>query len=83
MLGFDIHAMLLSPQEEPLKSNDLKHCQAARVNESLRQTVAYLGRLKRRMEKRRFPPDDWSLRHRLSMELHYLSCKSGVGRKAK
>jgi len=70
-----------------MKSNDLKHWQASRVNDSLRPTLAYLGRLKRRMEKRGFPPEDrlfqlvtqaHAAMQDLSMELHYLSC-GGVG----
>jgi hypothetical protein len=52
--------------------------------------LGYLGRLARRMEERGFPPDDpyylLVLRaqdavHRLSVETHYRSCTSGVGRK--
>ena len=75
-----------------MRSDDLKHWQAARVNDALRPTVAYLGRLKRRMEKRGFPQDERlmvlvaqaeAVMQDLSMELHYVSCKWGVGRKAR
>jgi hypothetical protein len=75
-----------------MKSSDLKHWQAARINDVVRPTVAYLSRLKRRMEKRGFPPDDRLFRlvtqahasmQDLSMELHCLSCGNGVGRNGK
>jgi len=51
--------------------------------------LGYLCRLNKRMEKRNFPHDDTLLRtvvkaygaiHALNVEVHYLSCKSGVGR---
>jgi len=56
---------------------------------ALQRATGYLSRLKRRMEVTGFPPDDplyvTTLKaHRamqdLLMELHYLSCESGVGR---
>ena len=55
----------------------------------LRAMLGYLCRLKKRMEKRQFPHDDKLLRavvsgydamHALNVEVHYLSCESGVGR---
>lgn len=72
-----------------MRSEDLRPWQAARVSHVLRQTVAYLARLKRRMEQRGFPPDDrlfqlvsqaHSVMQDLTMELHYLACRSGAGR---
>jgi hypothetical protein len=51
--------------------------------------LGYLNRLKRRMEKRRFPSDDklfqtvlraYDAIHELNVHVHYLSCESGVGR---
>lgn len=51
--------------------------------------MSYLGRLQPRMEKVGFPSDDrlyqlvcktYEAIHGLCVELHYLSCESGVGR---
>jgi hypothetical protein len=51
--------------------------------------LGYLARLKKRMEKRRFPNDDrllltvlkaYDAVHELNVHVHYLSCESGVGR---
>ena len=59
-----------------------------RLKAKLRPMLAYLGRLQKRMHKRHFPPDDklqqlvrdtYSM-HALNVEVHYLSCESGVGR---
>jgi hypothetical protein len=67
----------------------LQHWQAGRVHESLGPSVRYLHRLKARMLKVGFTPDDllyqlvtqaYDTMQVLSMQLHYLSCKSGVGR---
>ena len=52
-------------------------------------TLGYLFRLRQRMDKRGFSPDDplyqlvvnaYDALHPLTVELHYLSCKEGVGR---
>jgi hypothetical protein len=57
---------------------------------ALRPTLGYLYRLRDHMEKRRFPPAEKLLRltatasealHTLCVELHYMSCEGGVGRK--
>ena len=51
--------------------------------------LCYLTRLSKRMTKRRFPPNDplavrtreaYNVLHALNVEVHYLSCDSGVGR---
>jgi hypothetical protein len=56
---------------------------------ALRPALGYLYRLRERMEKQGFPPNDKLLKltdaaynaiHALTVELHYLSCESGVGR---
>jgi hypothetical protein len=58
---------------------------------TIRPMLGYLNRLKRRMEKRRFPSDDklfqtvlraYDAIHELNVHVHYLSCESGVGRTA-
>ena len=70
-----------------MRSEDLKDWQATKVEDSLRPALVYLARLKRRMEKRRFTPDDrlfqlvtqaHAAMQDLSTELHYLSCRSGA-----
>ena len=51
--------------------------------------LTYLGRLEKQMHKRHFPPDGklqqlvrnaYNAMHALNVEVHYLSCDSGVGR---
>jgi hypothetical protein len=63
--------------------------QAAKMYKAIWPALNYLTRLRARMEKKGFPPGDRHFQlvnqasdavHRLSIELHYLSCKSGVGR---
>ncbi len=72
-----------------MRSDDLTPAQAQALKEKLRPMLSYLGRLQRRMHKRRFPPDDklihlardaYNAMHALNVEVHYLSCTSGVGR---
>jgi hypothetical protein len=70
-------------------TDDLTTDQAKQLQERIRPMLAYLYKLRARMEKRGFPRDD-NLRQLverayesvfcLSNELHYLSCKTGVGR---
>ena len=76
----------------PMRSDDLTPVQAQALKEKLRPMLAYLGRLEKRMHKRRFPPDDklvhlvrdaYNAMHALNVEIHYLSCTSGVGRASK
>ena len=75
-----------------MRSEDLTHAQAQALKERLRPMLAYLGRLEKRMHKRRFPPDDklvhlvrdaYNAMHALNVEVHYLSCTSGVGAPSK
>jgi hypothetical protein len=63
--------------------------QAKVLCEQVRRHLAYLHALRERMVKRGFPPDDklrqlteqaYDATHALSVELHYLTCSSGVGR---
>ena len=65
----------------------LKKSQAKTVSEALFPGMNYLFRLRERMEKVGFPQDDklfkmvcaaYDAMHRLSVEVHYLSC-NGVG----
>ena len=67
----------------------LRPWQAERMLEVLRPTLGYLSRLQRRMEKVGFLPTDplyvqvrlaYDSMHSLCMDLHYRSCKSGVGK---
>jgi len=71
-----------------MDSKDLTPAQAAVINKALFHHLNYLCRLKARMEKRGFPLSDplyqkvaaaYDAAHRLFIELHYLSCTSGVG----
>jgi hypothetical protein len=68
---------------------DLTAAQVDAIHDRLAPYVRYLGRLRRRMDSRGFPHTDELLRaadkaystaRDLSITLHYLSCKSGVGR---
>jgi hypothetical protein len=70
-------------------STNLRTWQAKALYASIRPALGFLFRLRARMEKRGFPPNDKLLRltanafdslHSLCIELHYMSCKSGVGR---
>ena len=67
----------------------LQPWQARRVHRALQPSVGYLHRLKARMLKVGFTQDDllyqlvsqsYDTIQALSMQFHYLSCKSGVGR---
>jgi hypothetical protein len=72
-----------------MRSDDLTPAQARQMKATIRPMLGYLNRLKRRMEKRRFPADDklfqtvlraYDAIHELNVHVHYLSCESGVGR---
>jgi hypothetical protein len=72
-----------------MDSLDLHPAQAARLREGVRSSLAYIGRVRRRMELLGFPPGDalyQSVRraHEALQELHirshYCACTSGVGR---
>jgi len=72
-----------------MDQSKLQPWQARKIREALQPALGYLTRLQRRMEVTGFPPDDRlyvaavkaqkSLQS-LLVELHYLSCDSGVGR---
>jgi len=75
-----------------MDANDLTTEQAAKIRAALVPTLSYLGRLRERMDKTGFTPDDklrgltsqaYNALHHLCVELHYLSCSGGVGRQAK
>jgi hypothetical protein len=75
-----------------MDSGDLTTEQARAMHRSLFRLANYLSRVVRRMEQAGFPPDDHLFQTTkraydaictLCMELHYLSCKSGVGRAPK
>jgi hypothetical protein len=72
-----------------MDSDDLTPEQAGILYRGLVGGMTYLLRLRTRMEKARFRQDDqvyqmvckaYDAMHRLSVELHYRSCKGGVGR---
>ena len=72
-----------------MDSSQITTEQAAKLFAVIRPTVGYLSRLVQRMERRGFPPDDQLLQlataafdrmYHLSMTLHYMSVKEGVGR---
>jgi hypothetical protein len=69
--------------------DSLEPWQAERIMERLQPSLAYLNRLRRRMERRGFPPNGRLYRmvseaqeavNDLYVELHYCSCDSGIGR---
>lgn len=73
-----------------MDSRDVLPEHAARIRHALRPKLQYLGRLKARMEDLGFVPSDplfilvknaHDSLHALCVELHYMSCKGGVGRK--
>jgi hypothetical protein len=75
-----------------MDSSELTTEQACKMHQSLFRLANYLSRVVRRMEKKGFPPDDhlyqttkraYDAVCTLCMELHYLSCKSGVARPPK
>jgi hypothetical protein len=86
-----ILAMLMAGRVKwsAMDSDDLTPEQAGTLYRGLVGGMNYLLRLRTRMEKAGFKPDDpvyqmvfkaYDAMHRLSVELHYRSCKSGVGR---
>jgi hypothetical protein len=71
-----------------MDSSHIKPEQAMRLCQTLRRSLAHLGRLRRRMELLGFPPDDPLYRstskahdalQELHVRAHYCSCPSGVG----
>ena len=75
-----------------MTSDDLTTEQARRVGVVVGRQLNYLGRLRDRMQRRGFPPNDelvvavtkaYNAIHGLNVRLHYLCCSSGVGRPEK
>jgi hypothetical protein len=75
-----------------MDSTKIKPWQAKLMYATLRPALGYLCRLRERMERRGFPPNDKLLKlteaaynaiHSLTVELHYMSCEGGVGRETK
>jgi hypothetical protein len=75
-----------------MDSGDLTTAQAETMGVALGPYLRYLHRVKRRMEVRSFPMTDelfqatnaaYDAAHGLTVSLHYLWCKSGVGRPAR
>ena len=74
-----------------MNSNDLTTEQAGILSRGIFRGLNYLFRVKTRMEKAGFTPSDplyqlvckaYDATHRLSVDLHYRSCASGVGRES-
>jgi hypothetical protein len=72
-----------------MDSKNLKPWQARIIRTPVHRALGYLTRLRTRMERRGFAPDDKLLQLTakahdallaLSVELYYMSCESGVGR---
>jgi hypothetical protein len=72
-----------------MDSDELTTEQADRIHKSLFRLANYLSRVVKRMERTGFPPDDPLFKSArraydavcsFCMDLHYLSCKSGVGK---
>ncbi len=75
-----------------MNADDLTPEQAGILSRGLFRGLNFLVRLKTRMEKSGFPPNDplyqlvakaYDATHRLSVDLHYRSCRSGVNRQSK
>jgi hypothetical protein len=75
-----------------MNSRDLTCEQAEALLKQIWPTLGYLNRVRARMEQRHFPSDDRLYRmvvaardriHELTVELHYMSCRQGVGRPAR
>jgi hypothetical protein len=75
-----------------MDANDVTLAQCTQMRDRLRAYVTYLHRVRTRMDRRGFPQTDELLRatdaaydaaRELTRKLHYLGCKSGVGRSTK
>jgi hypothetical protein len=73
---------------ERMKSSDLSPAQAAALGKIIGEHLRYLGKLRTRMEQLGFPGNDplyfdvcrsFDMTQALWVNLHYLSCGSGVG----
>jgi len=70
-----------------MDSASLTREQVEKLIEVIGRQLNYLGRLRKRMEAMRFPHNDpiyldvsaaWDATQRLSVRLHYLSCRPGT-----
>ena len=70
----------------------LSRAEADRIYQTIHSALGYLTRLQQRMAEVGFTPEDEYFRlvsraldsvHHLATETYYLSCKEGVGRKAR
>ena len=77
--------------DEPFANDRIPREAFAHVRQRLCRTLAYLARLRQRLEARGFSQSDPLLReviaaynalHALCVDLHYQSCRSGVGQPA-
>jgi hypothetical protein len=75
-----------------MRSSDLTKTQARALKNKLQPMLGYLNRLKHRMIRKGFPPDDPLLTaarraedamYTLHVETHYLACGDVTGRKRK
>jgi hypothetical protein len=75
-----------------MDSDKLTTEQAGQMHKSLFRLANYLSRVVKRMERTGFPPNDPLFKSArraydgvcsFCMDLHYLSCKSGVGKTAR
>jgi hypothetical protein len=66
-----------------MRSDDLTKEQARAIKEKIGPMLGYLNKLAKRMNQRRFPPDDRLMEavgkaaqamHELNVTVHYLSC---------
>jgi hypothetical protein len=80
----------MSLAEQTMNRESLSKTQASKLHSKIRDMLGYLFRIRERMQARGFPRDDRLLMsveraydsiHRLTVELHYLSC-DGAGRRS-
>jgi hypothetical protein len=74
-----------------MRREDIAPKQAEAIKQKIRPMLAYLNRLKRRMDQRKFPHDDTLFNevvdsadamHKLNVSIHYLSCGKTGGHAA-
>jgi hypothetical protein len=72
-----------SHYSDSMRSEDLTREQAQAIKDKITPMLSYLNRLAKRMNQRRFPPDDRLMQavgraaqvmHELNVKVHYLSC---------
>ena len=73
-----------------MQQDDVERWQAEKLHVALTPSLRYLGRLRARMETVGFLPNDklyqlvtraYDDLHHLCVELHYMSCSGGVGKR--